>query len=126
MRLPKDPNELIPKRIKAIRMRAELTQEEFAWQLGTGTGTISQIERGKRCLSADTALKIREKFGTSLDYLFGFTPYEEGEPSSSKMSEDLLNAQNLIEMQKAMIKDLRGKLDAIQDVLNGKINIKLE
>lgn len=118
--------ELSAKNIKAVRMRANMSQEQFAEALGVATNTISRIETKVSPVSAEVALKINERFYVCMDYLFGFSSEEEGEPPCSLTCEELLNAQSLIEVQEATIKDLRGKLDAIQDVLNGKISIKLE
>lgn len=115
------------KNIKAVRLRARMSQEQFAEALEVATNTISRIERGKTSVSAEVALKISEKFFVSMDYLFGRTPYEDGEPTCDKTCEDMLNAQNRIEMQDAIIKDLSSQIETIKSVItHKKTTIKLE
>lgn len=61
-------------RIKAIRKAAGIkTQEEFAERVGVSTETISKIEQGKNAVSLSVAKSVAEKFGTTLDYIYGLT-----------------------------------------------------
>lgn len=119
--------ELSAKNIKAVRVRANMSQEQFAEALGVATNTISRIETKASPVSAEVALKINERFYVCMDYLFGFSNEEEGEPPCSLTCEELLNAQSLIETQEAIIKDLRGQIEAIKNVVTGeKTTIKLK
>lgn len=120
MRTVKERRELAIERVKAVRERANLTQEQFAEKIEVATNTISRIERGENDLTAIVALKINQKFFISLDYLFGLTPFEEGEPPCSATCEELLNAQNLVEIQTTEIERLRGTINIIKNVLDGK------
>lgn len=112
-------------RVKAVRTRPDihLTQERFAEQINVSTNTISRIERGEISLTSGIAIKIAQKWGISLDYLFGCSPCMAHEMSDA----ELTNAQNLIDMQAKTIKDLREKIEAIQQIIVGKKPvIKLE
>lgn len=109
------------KNIKRVRERAGMSQEKFAETLGIATNTVSRIERGESPVSAEVALKINEKFFVCMDYLFGLSDEEEGEPPCSKTCEELLNAQNLIDLQDNMIKDFQSALETMQNTLAGKL-----
>lgn len=120
MKKVKTPYEISSEHVKAVRTRANLTQEEFAEKIGVSTNAISRIEREEVHLSAAIALKINRHFFVSLDYLFGLATHEEGEPPCSSTCEELLNAQSIINMQDNIIKDLRDKIDIIKNVVTGK------
>jgi transcriptional regulator with XRE-family HTH domain len=49
---------LLPRRIKAVRARAELTQEAFAAAIGTDRPRVNTWERGRGGISDDYAEKI--------------------------------------------------------------------
>ena len=106
--------------VKAVRKCANMSQEQFAGVLGVATNTISRIETEKVPLSAEVALKISEKFFVSMDYLFGLSDYEDGDPPCSKTCIDLINAQFLIDIQDIKIKELQGKLETIRKVSTNK------
>lgn len=112
--------------VKAVRVHEGMSQEQFAGTIGVATNTISRIETGSVSLSADVALRINKKFHVSMDYLFGLSRYEEGEPPCTKTCADLINALSFIDIQEATIKNLDGKLEAIRKVIEGKKIIKLK
>lgn len=58
-------------RIRMTRRVKDLTGAEVAEKLGISTQYYYNIERGRRKLSADHAMKLAELFGVSLDYLLG-------------------------------------------------------
>ena len=111
--------------IKKLRKGRNMSQEQFAGEIGVATNTISRIETGTVPLSAEVALKIKEKFTVSMDYLFGFSDYEEGEPPCDKTCEELNEAQIHIDLQDNIIRDLSNKLRAITEILADKKPLKL-
>lgn len=124
------PKDLIPLRVKAIRMRARLSQEEFAERLDVTDKTIRRIEKGETPLSVNAALKIKEEFGNSLEYILGISEHENKKTPCSDCSE-LSKAESLIEMQETEIKKLKRKLDIIKSILEDKprkikLNIKTD
>ena len=57
------------KRIKALRKKHGLTQEQLAEQLGVAANTIARIETGNS-ISIDLAIELVVRFETTLDYIF--------------------------------------------------------
>jgi len=60
-------------RIKELRIKADLTQDELAEKLELKQSTIGMIETNKRNPSSDTIIKIADLFNTTVDYLLGRT-----------------------------------------------------
>lgn len=61
----------IARRLKATREALGYpTQNEFAKALGVDRSSYNLFENGKRRLTNDVALKMRRKFGISLDWIF--------------------------------------------------------
>lgn len=117
---------IISERIKKIRLDKKWTQEQFAAEIGVATNTISRIERNDNSLTADVAMKIAEKLYISMDYLFGFGPDEEEELPCGATCEELINAQNIIEVQETKIQELNRKIEGIKSILGcGSREIKL-
>lgn len=58
------------KRIRDLRKRFGLTQEELADKLGIALNTVSRIEIGYRGISVDLAIEVALKFNTTLDYIY--------------------------------------------------------
>lgn len=56
-------------RVKECRTNLNLTQEYVAAYLGTSRATVTQIENGKRKLTADDIAKLSLLFGVSADFL---------------------------------------------------------
>ncbi len=56
-------------RIRTIRGQQNWTQEELAEAAGISKSFLSDIENGKRNISSESALKIADALGISLDYL---------------------------------------------------------
>jgi transcriptional regulator with XRE-family HTH domain len=56
-------------RIKARRLALEWTQEELCKKAGISAGFLSDLENGKRSVSAETLLDIARVLSLSLDYL---------------------------------------------------------
>lgn len=56
-------------RIRSARERRRWTQERLAEAAGISKGFLSDIENDKRNISSESALKIADALGISLDYL---------------------------------------------------------
>jgi transcriptional regulator with XRE-family HTH domain len=84
-------------RVKAAREKRNWTQEQLADAAGISKGFLSDIENDKRNISSESALKIADALGISLDYLLrGETGREEKErepikipPELSQLAEEL-------------------------------------
>lgn len=57
-------------RLKALRLALGMSQVEFYTLAGIAQNAYSQYESGERLLTLPQAIKIREKFGVTLDWLF--------------------------------------------------------
>ena len=66
----------IGNRIKELREREEMSQEELAGLLGIPRPAVSEIEKGRRRVSSDELVKLSKAFRVSVDYLLGLS----GEP----------------------------------------------
>ena len=78
-------------RLKELRKRSNLSQEQLAQQLGITKGMISSYETSMRIPSYHILLKLSLLFNVSTDYLLG------------KNANDMLNISDLNEKQKAII-----------------------
>ena len=58
-------------RIRQLRLKEGLSQEQVAQILGITRSAISEIERGARKISADEIVKLAEAFHVSTDYILG-------------------------------------------------------
>lgn len=63
---------LIGKKIKEIRKKYNLTQENFCEQIGIEPSSLSNIENGKSFPSMLTVLRIMEKLGASPEDFFNY------------------------------------------------------
>jgi transcriptional regulator with XRE-family HTH domain len=68
-------------RIKERRNELDWTQEVLARKAGISKGFLSDVENGKRGISADTLIEIARVLGMSLDHL---TTGSGAEPSSEQ------------------------------------------
>ena len=69
--------ELLGKRIKELRIKKRLTQEELAEIVGMGERNLSKIECGINFVSADTLQKLAIALNTSPKDLFDFEHLKE-------------------------------------------------
>lgn len=70
------------KRLKELRTERGLSQEELAKQVLASTNAIGMYETGKRMPREEILERIKEFFGCSYDYLFGFS--DDPNPESEK------------------------------------------
>ncbi len=63
--------DIISSRIKSIRIKEGLTQEQLANCINWGHSTISGYETGKHLVLLTFACDIARKYNVSLDYIYG-------------------------------------------------------
>lgn len=61
------------KRLKELRNEKGLSQEELAKNIQSSTNAVGMYETGKRMPREEILERIKEFFGCSYDYLFGFS-----------------------------------------------------
>ena len=69
---PKEPKSkasmvVVGERIR--QLRGEERQDDFAVFLGIAQGQLSKIERGRLAPSVEVLLRLRERFGRSVDWI---------------------------------------------------------
>lgn len=64
---------MVFERIRNIREDRDIRQRQIAEYLNVSQNTYSQYENGVISLSAETAVRLAEFYGTSVDYLLGLT-----------------------------------------------------
>lgn len=101
-------------RIKELREREKLTQQELADEMQTTKLTISNWENGKHALKTDKAQQLADFFGVSTPYLMG---YDHPEKSIADLKEKLVDAIKEIK-QYRLLKVGLDDFIAEKDVLN--------
>jgi len=80
---------LIGKKLKATRLKNDMTIQELADKSGVSSNMISRVERGLTIPSVDILMKLGGAFGKSINYFVEeaergttvvYTPREQGEP----------------------------------------------
>jgi len=56
--------------LRLLKIRG-LAQAEFCRQIGVQKNAYNPFERGYRLITVATALKIKQRFGVSLDWIYG-------------------------------------------------------
>lgn len=82
---------LIGKKIKEIRKKNNLTQENFCEQIGIEPSSLSNIENGKSFPSMQTVLRIMEKLGATPADFFDFEYLKDEKVLESEMFEIIRN-----------------------------------
>lgn len=91
------------RRIREERLKLNLTQEKLSEAINVSTTYIGQIERGERCPTLDTLIKISNSLGVSIDYLL----HESMESSATATTKLWLQlTHDLSEEEKEMVVDL--------------------
>lgn len=102
MKVPSD-------RIRKTRRFLDLTGAEVAEKLGISTQYYYNIERGRRNLSAELAMKLADIFDVSLDYLLGKSIYALIE---ERLTELNMSIEELAEITELPVPYLKG-LDTV-------------
>lgn len=118
----------IGERIKNLRNKRNLTQEQLGKYLNVGKSTISQYENNINTPDITTLIKIANYFNTSVEYLLGNTddprPLKEiiknpGSPLDKLLKEYNIDFYNLKEFNEEDMKDI---IKYIQFVASKKKN----
>ena len=80
-------------RLKELRKKSNLTQEQMAKYLGVDQSMITKLENGTRVLNVTFIDKICSLFGCTEDYLFGAS--EEYVPMSFAFRANSIEAEDL-------------------------------
>jgi transcriptional regulator with XRE-family HTH domain len=94
-------------RLRTAREWAGLSQSQVAIKIGMHRPTISELEAGRRKVSAEELLQFAKLYGVSLSWL-------SGEEESSAHSEDVQIAAR--ELSKLKSEDLRRLIDLLSAV----------
>ena len=81
-------NMILSERIKYLRKSRNMTQEEFAKEIGIEAQHISCIERGKKGIGIDKLLLICKKFNVNMDVLLPVEPEDDSE--KEKLIEEIV------------------------------------
>jgi transcriptional regulator with XRE-family HTH domain len=82
----------VGERIKEIRDRLRLTQDELAERSGISKGFLSDVENDKRNPSSEYLLRIANALGASVDYLL------KGEDASADMAAPVVIPHELAQL----------------------------
>ncbi|WP_068786650.1 helix-turn-helix domain-containing protein [Paenibacillus phocaensis] len=99
MKVPSD-------RIRKTRRYLDLTGAEVAEKLGISTQYYYNIERGRRNLSAELAIKLAEVFNVSLDYLLGKSIYALIEDRLSELNMSIEELANITELPASFLRGI--------------------
>lgn len=77
---------LIGRKIRAIRKKSGLTQEQFSEKIGIEPAPLSNIENGKSYPSMQTTLKIFKEFGITPDKFFDCEYYK----NATELEEEII------------------------------------
>lgn len=100
-------------RLKYLREKSGLSQEDLAKKLSCTQQTIGSYENGRTQPDIDTLLKLATIFNTSVDYLIGYTdiktPYMKAEIEPSEYKDAFVEGFDQLpdEMKKGIIDIIR-------------------
>lgn len=100
----KSSNSANTSRIKELREKLGLTQQEFADQLNRDFQMISHIERGTKGLYLPLAIEISKQFNVSLDWLYGLS--DDTKDNASDIIDKLKNVFDIDLISKKISIDL--------------------
>lgn len=111
---------MFEKRLKELRLAAELTQAQLGRALGVSASAIGMYEQGRREPDGKMLAKISEYFNVSLDYLLGSRRTEQESCRDvtelvDRMAEAMLGRDGLMFNGKLMqAQDIQTVVDAMK------------
>ena len=100
--------DIIGKRLKEIRENAGLSQGELAKEMSVTQAAVAQYEVGRNCPSHNVIAWYADKFGVTIDFIYGRTEYPYPENS------DITKDDNYNKMYKVA-------LQVFKDIKEGKV-----
>lgn len=88
------------KRLKDLRKRFGLSQQELADRIGCVNTLISMYEKGEKSPSEDNLIKMSNIFGVSTDYLLGLENKSCNDAYINKLVEELGSYSRVIKLSK--------------------------
>jgi DNA-binding XRE family transcriptional regulator len=64
----------IGRRLLRTRQALKLSQAEFCRQIGVERNLYNPFEKGRRRITIDVAMKIRDRYGVTLDWIYAGDP----------------------------------------------------
>ena len=68
-------------KLKELRKRRNLIQEQLADEIGTSQQTVSRVEKDKLSMSIETLIRLTVYFNVSADYMLGVSDLVQPEDS---------------------------------------------
>ena len=81
-------------RLKELRLKSEMTQDELAKKINISTSTISFYESGAREPNLSTLISLAKIFNVSTDYLLGLTDISLSEDEMKVFIDEILKIMN--------------------------------
>lgn len=81
--------ELFGKKVKELRIKNNLSQEELAEQIGIAERNLSKIECGKSFIRAEKLAKLSEILNVKLNNLFDFDYYKDLDKIREQLISDI-------------------------------------
>lgn len=97
-----DIKKLLGKKIKKLRIKKDLTQEQLAERINVSQRTLSGIECGNNFLTAETLERLTESLDVTVDELF--------------LVEHLRSSQELVEEMIHDIKSVKGDPEKVESL----------
>lgn len=112
-----DIKEIIGKRLKEIREHEELSQGDLAKEMGVTQSAVAHYEIGRNCPSHEIINWYADRFGVSIDFIYGRTDYPYSEEGKLKRDKDY---NKMYAIAKQVILDLRKSEASEEDKAEAK------
>lgn len=89
------------KRIREERKQLNLTQAELAEAIDISDTYMGAIERGERCLTLDTLVRLANRLGVTIDYLLSDS-VSDSDSNITKQFKQIIDCQPLERKQMAI------------------------
>ena len=99
----------VGERIQLLRKERELTQDQLAIDLNISDRYMRNLERGERVPSIDLFVELREKFGSSLDYIVLEITASEREQIMQKQLQETCKALKEMQQHSQKMLELLGE-----------------